>query len=873
MKKIFTLALLVAMVFGLAACGKKKVKVTFDAQNGKPVKVVEVIKGEKLEQPEDPEAAKNDAGNELNFLGWYKEAAGVTKFNFVTAEIMEEMTIYGVWVDDVVIRFNTKTEALIDPLTVLERDTVAAPNEPTRPGYAFKGWFEGKAGLTWLEQEAVKFPLVAGRNLSLHAYWEPLNSKTVSYSAGETYTSSITSDSELILNPLTYKWNHENQYMAMLATSLYSTEVDWDLAVKEGVASAPGDFSKIESKEFSIEALDYKNILVGATRYPVDNDGEEYLDADGNYDRDAASSIKKNSWTFHLDPRVKFEDGTPVTAQVYEFTLKQFLSKEQNNYRSNLYFKTEEDKNGVPLENAYEYFKGDKTWDEVGFEVIDNHSFKITTWEPISQSQAVGFGDMRLVHPAKFTASLTAGGTKSTYGTPESPFVSYGAYILKSWDENAKLVFNKNYDYVLKGTVNYKSQVIEVVDDIHQRMQLFEEGKLSVAGLNKDYYAQYNERPNVYSSWGGYPSNILINLAERTDKKVRPSILFNEKFRQALFYGFNRNHYAVNVYAPNTPSLFSSPLNLKTYIQDPLFYTESQEHLAVLEEFGISSETTGYMQDRAKGLFNEAYATWVAEGNSGKVVIELVGGDDDFGKSLSGYVKDSYEALFGADKLEIKVTNSGGAAMSKIMKEWDFDLSLNSIGFGSNAGVHWQYPAIAFMGAQIGGAGLGLSQPFDESKYDAVTNPNSYADYYFEEVEVDLTVTFNFLKDMGEDEMTEKELTGHLELFDLLKASEGKAEGIFKGPMHELANLMVNEDNPYDGLAKEPFAGATNETRKIVAAFERVFYNHIPVIPTVTRSDAVIYASNVVITWPEYSSAFEWGAARYRYLNTDADFS
>ena len=83
---------------------------------------------------------------------------------------------------------------------------------------------------------------------------------------------------------------------------------------------------------------------------------------------------------------------------------------------------------------------------------------------------------------------------------------------------------------------------------------------------------------------------------------------------------------------------------------------------------------------------------------------------------------------------------------------------------------------------------------------------------------------------------------------------------------------MVMYDTPYDGAAAEPFPGATADTWAIIAEFERVFFEYATLVPTVTRSSATVYADNVVITWPAYSSAFGWGAARYRYLNTDPDF-
>src|SRR5690606_2529717 len=126
---------------------------------------------------------------------------------------------------------------------------VTEPETPTRPGYRFAGWFRGKSGLTWLEPEPVKFPYVSEGAETLYAYFEPIDSKAVNYSKGETYYSSITADASLILNPLTYQYAHESDMISNLATSLYATEVDWDKAIADGVDDYVGEFSKIEAKE------------------------------------------------------------------------------------------------------------------------------------------------------------------------------------------------------------------------------------------------------------------------------------------------------------------------------------------------------------------------------------------------------------------------------------------------------------------------------------------------------------------------------------------------------------------------------------------------------------------------------------------------
>lgn len=759
---------------------------------------------------------------------------------------------------------------------------VTEPETPTRPGYRFAGWFRGKSGLTWLEPEPVKFPYVSKGAETLYAYFEPIDSKAVNYSKGETYYSSITADASLILNPLTYQYSHENDMISNLATSLYTTEVDWDKAIADGVADYVGDFSKIEAKEYSIEALDYRYILVGAARFPYDENGDDFT-VDGKFDRTGASQVQRTKWYFQLREDLFFEDGTPIDAYTYEYTLKQYLDPVQNNLRANSYYKDDDNKQGTPIKGASEYFKqtadNPVSWDTVGFKVIDKYTFMIETFEAISQSSAVSFGNIRLVHPEKYAASLT-NGANSTYGTPRNPYVSYGPYVIKSWDENQRLVFNKNYDYVRKDTITYKSIVYEVVADVAARMALYRNGGLSGVGLLGEYYEEFAENPNVYRSWDGYPQYLVINYAPSTKAEgayEKPEITADPRFRQALLFAFNRREYGNTVYAPNTPSLLPIPLDTKAYIQDPLYYSESPNHKRVLEAFDIVEGTDGYLPDRARQLFDAAYNDL---GLTGPVTLKFVIDNSDFALSLARWIKNNLETVFNVNgqKLIINIASTTSQAADLAIEEWDFDIALQSVGFGASYGVQWQYGGIGYLGGMLA-SWSGLQWPFAK-------DGESVEEFLLEDIEIDLSVTYDYLVSLGEEYIYEENPNynpdkddspylreGHIMLYEGLQATEDKPEGIYRTTLYELAMLVYAYDTPWDATAQEPFPGATQEVWNVVEAFEMAFFQYAPVIPTVTRSSATLYADNVKILWPDYSSAFGWGANRYRYLSSDPMFA
>ena len=210
------------------------------------------------------------------------------------------------------------------------------------------------------------------------------------------------------------------------------------------------------------------------------------------------------------------------------------------------------------------------------------------------------------------------------------------------------------------------------------------------------------------------------------------------------------------------------------------------------------------------------------------------------------------------------------------IENWEFDLSLNAIGFGVSYGAQWQYPAIVFLGGLIAPY-LGLVSPYDSTV--EVGDGEGYTQALDVELEIDLMDTYNYLDALGTDEMLASGLDDWVGFYESLQesidevTSEVKPAGIYRGTVYDLASYLYGASTPYDATAKEPFTGATTDVWKIVAAFEEVFFEYVPMIPTVTRSSATAYASNVVFEWPAYSSAFGWGSARYRYLNTDPDFA
>jgi oligopeptide transport system substrate-binding protein len=247
-----------------------------------------------------------------------------------------------------------------------------------------------------------------------------------------------------------------------------------------------------------------------------------------------------------------------------------------------------------------------------------------------------------------------------------------------------------------------------------------------------------------------------------------------------------------------------------------------------------------------------------------------------------------YETLFNTDasnpdKLIIDIVAVASTSIGAIRAAWDFDLLPINLGFGISYGVWFQYAAFGLLGGTVVPE-FGLTIPFtggldaegNTIEIDLREDPESWI---MEEVDIDLTTTYDYLLELGEevvfeiDEDGDYVIPGFAWLLEQLEPSEGKPAGIYRGPIYTLAEYVYNESTPWDASAAEPFPGATEEVWKITAVFEKAFLAQMPLIPMSTLDSAVVYADNVMIDWPAYSSAFGWGAARYRYLTTDTDFA
>ncbi|CCV66418.1 oligopeptide ABC transporter, periplasmatic component [Paracholeplasma brassicae] len=143
------------------------------------------------------------------------------------------------------------------------------------------------------------------------------------------------------INPYSETLADASTMYEYLTDSLYIGDFDWEKAIAEGLATEVGDF-----ETSGAAALPYNRVPRMAAGEPVDVSG------DGT------------KWQITLKEGLKFEDGTAITAETFNYSWRMLLDPLLLNDRaSNLYSATD-----LPLKNAEYYFKQHKPdEDKLGF--------------------------------------------------------------------------------------------------------------------------------------------------------------------------------------------------------------------------------------------------------------------------------------------------------------------------------------------------------------------------------------------------------------------------------------------------------------------------------------------------------------------------
>lgn len=259
------------------------------------------------------------------------------------------------------------------------------------------------------------------------------------------------------------------------------------------------------------------------------------------------------TYTFHLRD-AKWSDGTPVTAQDFEYGFKRLVDPA----------------NGFAYSWAASAivgaadFTAKKITDpgQIGVKATDDKTLEIKLNYPAKYFLA--YLQMACFQPAS-NAMFDKQGKK--YGTEADSVLYNGPFIVKEWQHEQSMTLVKNPDYWDKDNIRLDTIKAVRVNESTTAINMFENGELDFCDVPMNLVDQYKDKPNYQLYMSGADDWIKFNMT----LKDKPW-LQNVDFRKAVNFAIDReeimNLATRGVYFPATRFVLPIMAGVKGYYCD-----------------------------------------------------------------------------------------------------------------------------------------------------------------------------------------------------------------------------------------------------------------------------------------------------------------
>ncbi|HNX14531.1 MAG TPA: InlB B-repeat-containing protein [Oscillospiraceae bacterium] len=132
---------------------------SFDSRGGSPVAPITQNYNTTVAAPAAP------TRDHYSFGGWVDSLNNPISFPYT---LVEDITVYAEWqIDSYTMMFDSEGGSSVTPITQNYNTQVIKPEDPTKYGFTFSGWYTGENGTGTL----VNFPHTLTDNITVHAKW------------------------------------------------------------------------------------------------------------------------------------------------------------------------------------------------------------------------------------------------------------------------------------------------------------------------------------------------------------------------------------------------------------------------------------------------------------------------------------------------------------------------------------------------------------------------------------------------------------------------------------------------------------------------------------------------------------------------------
>ncbi len=230
--------------------------------------------------------------------------------------------------------------------------------------------------------------------------------------------------------------------------------------------------------------------------------------------------------TFHLRPDARWSDGTPVTAEDFEYAWRRALDP------ANGLLAVE---SMCEIKGAQAFHQGTGRWDQVGVRARDAHTLVVELRSPSSYFLYL------LAHtpyyPVPRRAVESHGDTWSQPGT----LVTNGPFTVERWDKGHCLVLTRHDGYHAPSTGNLQRVELFALAEPATRLAWYAADALDVLGIT--YFAA-EERESAQRRYAGEYISAPMSRTCYLVFDVRQPPLDDERLRQALALATDRQALA-----------------------------------------------------------------------------------------------------------------------------------------------------------------------------------------------------------------------------------------------------------------------------------------------------------------------------------------
>ncbi|MES1935068.1 peptide ABC transporter substrate-binding protein [Salinisphaera hydrothermalis] len=244
------------------------------------------------------------------------------------------------------------------------------------------------------------------------------------------------------------------------------------------------------------------------------------------------------TYIFHLRHDARWSNGKPVTAQDFVFSLRRAVAPATASPYADIH---------SPIVNASAITSGKKDPSTLGVTAIDAHTLKIQLHD------RTPFFLQTLAHPSSYPVYPPAVKQWGNQFTQPAHAVSDGAYVLKSWQVNNKIVLTRNRYYRDNKDTKIDRVVYYPIGDSNSELSRYQSGALDftysapsskLEAIHKHIPKQMHAVPGLGLYYLGF--NV-----------TRPPFKDNPKLRMALSMALDRRIIVQKILRGGQPPGFS----------------------------------------------------------------------------------------------------------------------------------------------------------------------------------------------------------------------------------------------------------------------------------------------------------------------------